>query len=30
LYKGAVGVALLTEDLNHPEKAAMPLFEPTR
>jgi len=30
LYKGAVGVALLAEDLKQPETAAMPLFEPTR
>ncbi len=28
LYKGAVGVALLTEHLKDPETAAMPLFEP--
>ncbi|GCE21155.1 lanthionine synthetase LanC family protein [Dictyobacter kobayashii] len=27
LYKGAVGVAVLTEDLKHPLTAAMPLFE---
>jgi serine/threonine-protein kinase len=30
LYKGAVGVAVLAEDLKQPETAAMPLFEPTR
>ena len=30
LYKGAVGVALLAEDLQQPETAAMPLFEPVR
>lgn len=30
LYKGAVGVAVLAEDLEQPESAAMPLFEPTR
>ncbi|MGI8990602.1 MAG: lanthionine synthetase LanC family protein [Bryobacteraceae bacterium] len=30
LYKGAVGVALLAEDLKYPDSAAMPLFEPTR
>jgi hypothetical protein len=30
LYKGAVGVALLAEELNAPEAAAMPLFEPRR
>lgn len=30
LYFGAVGVAVLAEDLKHPELAAMPLFEPTR
>jgi eukaryotic-like serine/threonine-protein kinase len=30
LYKGAVGVAVLVEDLKKPELAAMPLFEPTR
>ena len=30
LYKGAVGVALLAEDLKCPNSAAMPLFEPTR
>ena len=29
LYKGAVGVAVLTEDLKQPIAAAMPLFEPT-
>jgi len=29
LYKGALGVALLAEDLKHPDSAAMPLFEPT-
>ena len=29
LYKGAVGVALLTEDLQDPDGAAMPLFEAT-
>lgn len=29
LYKGAVGVALLADDLEQPETAAMPLFEPT-
>ena len=29
LYKGAVGVAVLAEDLKQPETAAMPLFEPT-
>jgi hypothetical protein len=28
LYKGAVGVALLAEELKAPEQAAMPLFEP--
>ncbi|HUD27087.1 MAG TPA: lanthionine synthetase LanC family protein [Burkholderiaceae bacterium] len=28
LYKGAVGVALLAEELNAPAAAAMPLFEP--
>ncbi|HWY73708.1 MAG TPA: lanthionine synthetase LanC family protein [Burkholderiaceae bacterium] len=28
LYKGAVGVALLVEDLANPASAAMPLFEP--
>jgi hypothetical protein len=28
LYKGAVGVALLVEDLKDPARAAMPLFEP--
>jgi len=27
LYKGEVGVALLTEELNRPEFAAMPFFE---
>src|SRR6266853_2199356 len=30
LFKGAVGVALLAEDLKTPEVAAMPLFEPLR
>jgi serine/threonine-protein kinase len=30
LYQGAVGVALLTEDLQDPDGAAMPLFEPMR
>ncbi len=30
LYKGAVGVAVLAEDLKHPEHAAMPAFEPLR
>jgi eukaryotic-like serine/threonine-protein kinase len=30
LYKGAVGVAVLAEDLKCPNAAAMPLFEPTR
>jgi eukaryotic-like serine/threonine-protein kinase len=30
LYKGAVGIAVLAEDLKQPETAAMPLFEPTR
>jgi eukaryotic-like serine/threonine-protein kinase len=30
LYKGAVGVASLAEDLKEPQTAAMPLFEPTR
>lgn len=30
LYKGAVGVAALAEDLKQPDSAAMPLFEPTR
>lgn len=30
LYKGAVGIAVLVEDLKQPETAAMPLFEPTR
>ena len=30
LYKGAVGVAVLAEDLSFPVAAAMPLFEPTR
>ncbi len=29
LYKGAVGVAMLAEDLKQPATAAMPLFEPT-
>ena len=29
LYKGAVGVAVLAEDLKHPDSASMPLFEPT-
>jgi hypothetical protein len=29
LYKGALGVALLAEDLKQPNLAAMPLFEPT-
>ena len=29
LYKGAVGVAVLAEDLKQPKTAAMPLFEPT-
>jgi eukaryotic-like serine/threonine-protein kinase len=29
LYKGAVGVVVLTEDLKQPLDAAMPLFEPT-
>ena len=29
LYKGAVGVAVLAEDLKDPAMAAMPLFEPT-
>jgi hypothetical protein len=28
LYKGAVGVALLADELEAPESAAMPLFEP--
>lgn len=28
LYKGALGVALLAEDLKRPERSAMPLFEP--
>ena len=28
LYKGAVGLALLAEELQSPETAAMPLFEP--
>jgi serine/threonine protein kinase len=28
LYKGAVGVAVLADDLEQPEAAAMPLFEP--
>jgi serine/threonine protein kinase len=28
LYKGAVGLALLAEELESPEAAAMPLFEP--
>jgi eukaryotic-like serine/threonine-protein kinase len=28
LYHGAVGVAVLAEDLKHPELAAMPFFEP--
>jgi serine/threonine-protein kinase len=27
LYKGEVGVALLAEELNRPEFAAMPFFE---
>jgi serine/threonine-protein kinase len=30
LYKGAVGVAVLADDLEQPKFAAMPLFEPTR
>jgi len=30
LYKGAVGVAVLAEDLKNPRTAAMPLFEPSR
>ena len=30
LYKGAVGVAVLAEDLKQPENAAMPAFEPLR
>ena len=30
LYKGALGVALLAEDLKYPNSAAMPLFEPAR
>lgn len=30
LYYGAVGVAVLAEDLKQPELAAMPLFEPAR
>lgn len=30
LYKGAVGVAVLAEDIKRPETAAMPLFEPVR
>lgn len=30
LYKGAVGVAVLAEDLKQPEKASMPLFEPSK
>jgi len=30
LYKGAVGAALLTEELQAPSTAAMPLFEPLR
>jgi len=28
LYKGAVGLTLLAEELQSPETAAMPLFEP--
>jgi len=30
LYKGAVGVTVLANDLEHPTTASMPLFEPTR
>jgi serine/threonine-protein kinase len=30
LYKGAVDVAVLAEDVKEPETAAMPLFDPTR
>jgi eukaryotic-like serine/threonine-protein kinase len=30
LYKGAVGAALLAEELDSPAQAAMPLFEPIR
>ena len=29
LYKGALGAALLVEDLKQPRLAAMPFFEPT-
>lgn len=29
LYKGAVGIAVLAEDLKNPNSASMPLFEPT-
>jgi eukaryotic-like serine/threonine-protein kinase len=28
LYKGAIGIALLTADLVRPETACMPFFEP--
>jgi len=30
LYQGALGVALLASELDHPATAAMPLFEPVR
>jgi hypothetical protein len=30
LFKGALGVALLAEDLENPARAAMPLIEPVR
>jgi serine/threonine-protein kinase len=30
LYKGAVGITLLAEELKQPESAAMPFFEPAR
>jgi hypothetical protein len=30
LYKGALGVSLLSAELESPATAAMPFFEPTR